>query len=230
MLLAAPRPFSAELTDDAEGAPAAAPALSRIAEGPRRTQRSSARAQKQPSESQPADCCSRRGGGTLATADADLPSLSYRHPVGDSVGPAKRGGQPPRKARISQVIAFGRRRPWSWRMGWRPTARQRRWRPISAWFPRGGDRRLWTTARSSWRLAGGPVTVSGKRGRRGRVVALRSSRWSNGSSPPGRAADDDRHGGGGDGSGRAPIESENDGRDHRDALWSTGVGSRTYCV
>jgi hypothetical protein len=36
----------------------------------------------------------RRGGATLgrlATADADLPSLSYGHLVGDSAGPARRG-------------------------------------------------------------------------------------------------------------------------------------------
>jgi hypothetical protein len=30
--------------------------------------------------------------GRLATADADLPSLSYGHLVGDSTGPAPRGG------------------------------------------------------------------------------------------------------------------------------------------
>ena len=29
--------------------------------------------------------------GRLATADADLPSLSYGHLVGDSTGPASRG-------------------------------------------------------------------------------------------------------------------------------------------
>jgi hypothetical protein len=33
----------------------------------------------------------RRGGATLATADADLPSLSYAHLVGDSKGPGQRG-------------------------------------------------------------------------------------------------------------------------------------------
>jgi hypothetical protein len=44
--------------------------------------------------------------GRLATADADLPSLSYGHLVGDSTGPAQRGLQGRESAMGVSAVAF----------------------------------------------------------------------------------------------------------------------------